>query len=67
MTPYAIDETNEMIRLTVFNNKPPLELKLFKFHSFSDGLIGYESLRDLGVELLLQLKKSDYSGTQCKI
>lgn len=57
-------EINQKIKLTVFPNKPPLDLIFFKFHPFFDGLIGYESLRDLGVEILTStntLKLPEYS------
>lgn len=45
-------QINQITNLSVFKNKAPLSFKLFKFHPFFDGLIGYESLSTLQIEIV---------------
>lgn len=46
--------THEITKSTsfdIFGLKKPVKFYVFKFHNFFDGLVGYESLRDLKARL----------------
>lgn len=44
-------QINKSASLDIFQIKKRLKFFVFKFHEFFDGLIGYESLRDLNARL----------------
>ena len=57
-------EIDKFIHLSPFQEKPPLTFFLFKFHTLFDGLIGYESLKELGADVITSsnsLKFPEYS------
>ena len=57
-------EIDRFIHLSPFQEKPPLTFFLFKFHTFFDGLIGYESLKELKADIITSsnsLKFPEYS------
>lgn len=41
-------QIDQITKLPIFRNKPPITFNLFKFHKFFDGLIGFETLRTFG-------------------
>lgn len=48
----GVHKINQSVQFALLNGKPPMKFFLFEFHSFFDGLIGYESLCQLQANIV---------------
>lgn len=48
----GVHKINQSVQFAPLNGKPPMKFFLFEFHTFFDGLIGYESLCQLQANII---------------